>query len=127
MRRLVGFLLVAMLGLAACGGGSSKNSSPTTTSSGAASSTSAAPSGGASSTTLNTAPLVPAGSRTLSLPCQQIPPPVTPVTSPSQSASVLLVKVDEQGDRCVDHVVFSFTSKSPDPPGYVITYGTPPF
>jgi len=127
MRPLVGLLLVALLGFAACGGGSNKKASSTTTSSGAASSTSAAPSGGTSSTTVNTPPSVTYVFPTLSLPCQQIPPPVTPVTSPSQSASVLLVRVDEQGDRCVDHVVFSFTSKSPDPPGYVITYGTPPF
>jgi hypothetical protein len=35
--------------------------------------------------------------------------------------------VQRVGDNCVDHVVFSVTSKSGNPPGYRITYGTPPF
>jgi len=135
MRRFVGSLLVAAVALAACGGGTKKaapTSTTTTTTTTTATvgapapSTSTAPSP-ASTTTVKTAPTATDVFPTLSLPCQALPPPVTPVTSPSTSASVLLVKVDEQGDRCVDHVVFSFRSKSPDPPGYTITYGTPPF
>jgi hypothetical protein len=53
--------------------------------------------------------------------------PATPVKSPAPARAVLLTKVQRLGDRCVDHVVFSFTSKTGDPPGYSITYGTPPF
>jgi hypothetical protein len=125
MRRLVGSLLVAAVSVSGCGGGTKKSAtSKTTTTTTAvdapAPSTSAAPSPASTTTVTDVFP-------TLSLPCQAIPPPVTPVTSPSASASVFLVRVDEQGDRCVDHVVFSFRSKSADPPGYTITYGTPPF
>jgi len=35
--------------------------------------------------------------------------------------------VQELGDSCVDHVIFDFTGKGTDPPGYSVTYGTPPF
>jgi hypothetical protein len=61
------------------------------------------------------------------LPCQSVPVPTTPVTSPAPSGPVLLTNVQRKGDSCVDHVVFAFTSKTSDPPGYSITYGTPPF
>ena len=33
----------------------------------------------------------------------------------------------ELGDDCVDHVIFDFTGKGTDPPGYTVTYGTAPF
>lgn len=64
---------------------------------------------------------------TITLPCQPIPIPKTPVTSPAPANSVLLTRLDFTGDKCVDHVVFGFTSKGTGPPGYSITYGTPPF
>ncbi|HEY5076542.1 MAG TPA: hypothetical protein VIJ48_03475 [Acidimicrobiia bacterium] len=35
--------------------------------------------------------------------------------------------MQELGDKCVDHVIFDFTGKGTDPPGYSVTYGTPPF
>jgi hypothetical protein len=61
------------------------------------------------------------------LPCQSVPVPTTPVTSPAPAGPVLLTDVQRKGDSCVDHVVFSFTSKTSDPPGYSITYASPPF
>ncbi len=64
---------------------------------------------------------------TIKLPCQPVPIPKTPVTSPAPANSVLLTRVDFTGDTCVDHVVWGFTSKGSGPPGYSITYGTPPF
>jgi len=64
---------------------------------------------------------------TTSLPCQPIPIPTTPVTSPIAADAVLLTKVQLLGDNCVDHVVFDFDAKGSTPPGYTITYGTPPF
>ncbi len=64
---------------------------------------------------------------TTSLPCQAIPVPTTPVTSPAAAASSLLTDVQELGDACVDHVTFDFSAKGSDPPGYTITYGTAPF
>jgi hypothetical protein len=64
---------------------------------------------------------------TTSLPCQSIPTPKTPVTNPGAAGDVLLTRVHESGDRCVDHVVFDFTSTTTDPPGYRISYGAPPF
>jgi hypothetical protein len=35
--------------------------------------------------------------------------------------------VSTQSDKCVDHVTFDYTLRGTDPPGYTITYGTPPF
>src|SRR5712691_7484562 len=64
---------------------------------------------------------------TTSLPCQPLPVPTTPVTSPTASQSSLLTNVQELGDGCVDHVIFDFTGKGTDPPGYTVTYGTAPF
>jgi hypothetical protein len=61
------------------------------------------------------------------LPCQSVPEPKTPVTSPAPSGAVLLTNVQRKGDTCVDHVVFDFTSKTSDPPSYTITYANPPF
>jgi hypothetical protein len=43
------------------------------------------------------------------------------------SSSSLLTAVKQQGDGCVDHVIFDFNAKGTDPPGYTITYGEPPF
>jgi hypothetical protein len=56
-----------------------------------------------------------------------LPIPQTPVTSPAASSASLLTNVEELGDKCVDHVIFDFTAKGTNPPGYTITYGTPPF
>ncbi len=64
---------------------------------------------------------------TTSLPCQPVPVPTTPVTSPIAAQPSLLTNVQELGDSCVDHVIFDFTGKGTDPPGYSVTYGTPPF
>jgi hypothetical protein len=61
------------------------------------------------------------------LPCQPIPTPQTPVTGIAQVGDVYLTNVAESGDDCVDHVVFEFTSKDAKPPGYNVTYGSPPF
>jgi hypothetical protein len=61
------------------------------------------------------------------LPCQRVPAPKTPVTSVAPAGAVFLTKVEEVGDECVDHVVFELTSKDAQPPGYTVTYGTPPF
>ncbi|MDQ1475415.1 MAG: hypothetical protein QOE62_644 [Actinomycetota bacterium] len=107
----------ALLLLGACGG--SKGAVSTTTSTSVGTSSSAA-AGGSSSTTTVELP-------TTSLPCQPIPIPTTPVTSPTMSSSSLLTAVKQQGDGCVDHVIFDFNAKGTDPPGYTITYGEPPF
>jgi hypothetical protein len=64
---------------------------------------------------------------TTSLPCQPVPMPNTPVSNPSPSKAVLLTAVRETSDGCVDHIVFDFKGKDPGPPGYSLTYGTPPF
>jgi hypothetical protein len=64
---------------------------------------------------------------TTSLPCQPLPIPTTPVTSPTAAASSMLTDVTELGDNCVDHVAFDFDAKGTDPPGYTVTYGTAPF
>jgi hypothetical protein len=64
---------------------------------------------------------------TTSLPCQPLPVPTTPVTSPTASQSSLLTNVQELGDGCVDHVIFDFAGKGTDPPGYLVTYGAAPF
>jgi hypothetical protein len=119
----VALLLAAALVLAACGSSDKKSATPGSTEA-AATSTTTVP---ASSTTVITAPVVTDVFPTLSLPCQPVPVPATPVTNPGQAAPVLLTRLDVRGDRCVDHVVFSFRSKSSTPPGYSITYGSPPF
>lgn len=103
------------LGLSACGGSKGAVSTTTSTSETSSSVTSS----GASSTTVELP--------TTSLPCQPIPIPTTPVTSPTMSSSSLLTAVKQQGDGCVDHVIFDFNAKGTDPPGYTITYGEPPF
>jgi hypothetical protein len=105
--------------LAGCGGSSGKQtvSTDTTVAGSATSSTS-----GSAPTTSTTVEL-----STTSLPCQPIPIPTTPVTSPTAAQSSLLTDVQELGDGCVDHVIFDFDGKGTDPPGYTLTYGTPPF
>jgi len=111
VRRTV--MLVSVLGLllAACGSSSGKQAeqgAPTTV---------VAP-----DATTSTLPFT-----TTSLPCQPVPMPNTPVSNPSPSKAVLLTAVRERSDGCVDHVIFDFKGKSPDAPGYTLTYGTPPF
>jgi len=64
---------------------------------------------------------------TTSLPCQPLPIPTTPVTSPAAAKPVLLTNVQVLGDNCVDHVVFDFSGEGTDPPGYSVTYADPPF
>jgi hypothetical protein len=106
-------MLVSVLGLllAACGSSSGKQAeqgAPTTV---------VAP-----DATTSTLPFT-----TTSLPCQPVPMPDTPVSNPSPSKAVLLTAVRERSDGCVDHIIFDFKGKSPDAPGYTLTYGTPPF
>jgi hypothetical protein len=92
--------------------------------------------GGSSKTTVSTEPTTvsrPSTTATTvelsttSLPCQPLPVPTTPVTSPTTAQPSLLTDVKELGDDCVDHVIFDFNGKGTDPPGYSVTYGTPPF
>ena len=61
------------------------------------------------------------------MPCPSIPTPTASVKGPTTTHASLLTNVAEIGDRCVDHVVFDFTGKGTDAPGYTVTYGTPPF
>jgi hypothetical protein len=120
--RVAALVVAVVVVLASCGSSHkhASGSSPTTTVAAAGSTaTTSVP----SSTTSITEVLP-----TTPLPCDQMPVPVTPVKSPVPTTStVLLTQVTELGDKCVDHVEFGFTSKSADPPGYTITYGTPPF
>jgi hypothetical protein len=122
MRRwwIVGVAVLALGGLAGCGSSDKKAASTSsTTISGVtiAGSTTVPP-------TTSTTVLLP----TTSLPsCQALPVPTQPVASPAPAKPVLLTKVDELGDNCVDHVVFSFRSKYPNPPGYTVSYASPPF
>ncbi len=119
--RVAGVCAAVVVLLASCGSSHKHASSSTTTTTGASGST--ATTSVPSSTTSITEVLP-----TTPLPCDQMPVPVTPVKSPVPTTStVLLTQVTELGDKCVDHVAFGFTSKSADPPGYNITYGTPPF
>jgi hypothetical protein len=39
----------------------------------------------------------------------------------------MLTHVQELGDHCVDHVIFDFTAKGTDPPGYTVSYANAPF
>ena len=109
-----------VLSLASCGG-DNKDTTPNATVDVNASTT--VP----SSSTPSSSPSVTDVFPTQPLPCQSVPVPSTPVTSPAPSGAVLLTNVQRKGDSCVDHVVFAFTSKTSDPPGYSITYGKPPF
>jgi hypothetical protein len=104
--------------VAGCGGSSGKQTVSTDTT---VPGSTSAPSSGPDTTT-TTVEL-----STTSLPCQPIPIPTTPVTSPTASQSSLLTHVEELGDSCVDHVIFDFDAKGTDPPGYTLTYGTAPF
>jgi hypothetical protein len=60
-------------------------------------------------------------------PCAATTPPATPVTGPAQTAASLLTNVHQVSDTCVDDVIFDFTATGTNPPGYSLTYGTPPF
>jgi hypothetical protein len=123
MRRILATALCVLLLVAACSSAKKKSSPPPTTSASSTTVAGETPSSSAASTTTVTE-VFPTIS---SLPCQTIPIPATPVKSVAPGAEVYLTKVDEQGDRCVDHVIFSFTSTQSGPPAYTITYGTPPF
>jgi hypothetical protein len=125
VHRLVVAACCCALVLAGCSSGGKKQAAPpaagpTTTAAPAPAATSTTTAGPSTTTTTLELP-------TTSLPCAPVPIPKTPVTSPIAGASVLLTKVTEINDACVDHVVFDFTAKSSNPPGYSITYGTPPF
>ena len=109
-----------VLSLASCGG-DNKGTTPNATVDVNASAT--VPSSSAPSSSSPVTDVFP----TQPLPCQSVPVPATPLKSPAPSGAVLLTNVQRKGDSCVDHVVFEFTSKTSDPPGYTITYGTPPF
>jgi len=120
--RSIVFVCCAAMLVASCGSSKKHASSSTTTT--VKPSASAPGSSTASSTPTAVTDVFP----TTPLPCQPIPFPTTPVVSPSPSSSVSLTKIDVLADQhCVDHVVFSFTSNGPNPPGYTITYATPPF
>ena len=124
MRRfgMVALAVLALSTLAACGSSDKKagSSSSTTIAGVSVAGSTTLP----SSSTTSTSVLLP----TTSLPsCQTLPVPAAPVSSPAPSKPVLLTKVDELGDNCVDHVVFSFRSKYPNPPGYTVSYVSPPF
>jgi len=126
----VRWILVAAacsLALGACSSSHSKSASPPAPTTSVATSTSvttapvtATTSSGAATTTTVELP-------TTSLPCQPVPIPTTPATGPATQQSALLTKVSTQSDKCVDHVIFDYTGKGTDPPGYTLTYGTPPF
>jgi hypothetical protein len=123
MRRLlmVALVVLALSGLAACGSSGKKTGSPTTTT---IAGVSVPGSTTLPSTSTSTSVLLP----TTSLPsCQALAVPARPVSSPAPAKPVVLTKVDELGDNCVDHVVFSFRSKYPNPPGYTVSYVSPPF
>jgi hypothetical protein len=49
------------------------------------------------------------------------------VQSPVAGPDVYLTSVDQRADTCVDHVIFGFRNTASGPPGYSITYGSPPF
>lgn len=103
--------------VAGCGGSSGKQTVSTDTT---VSGSTTAPS--SPDTTTTTVEL-----STTSLPCQPIPIPTTPVVSPVAGSASMLTDVQELGDHCVDHVIFDYTAKGTDPPGYTVTYGSPPF
>lgn len=126
MRRLIVFSVCVTLALVACGSDKKKSAPPASTTS-PTSTTATSTASGATTTPSVTAPVVTDVFPTTPLACQAVPVPATPVKSPAPGADVFLSKVDELGDKCVDHVVFSFTSKASGPPGYTITYGSPPF
>ncbi len=102
--------------LSACGSSKTEVTTEPSTTIGA-STTVAGPTVSTATTELSTTPL----------PCQPLPIPTTPVKSPAAATAVLLTKVSDISDNCVDHVIFDFTGKGTDPPGYTLTYGTPPF
>src|SRR5438105_178486 len=99
-RILVATCAVALV-LGACSGDKKKASPPTTV---APVGTTVAPTSAPTS-----APHPTDVFPTESLPCQPLPTPSTPVTSPAPAQSVYLTAVDRRGDRCVDHVIFSFS------------------
>jgi hypothetical protein len=114
-------LCCVLILLAGCSSGKKKRAStPGTTVPAVATPATSAPAVPSTTTVTDVLP-------TIALPCQPIPIPKTPVTSPAPANSVLLASVDFRGDKCVDHVVWGFTSKGSGPPGYSITYGNPPF
>jgi hypothetical protein len=118
---MVALALLVLSTFVACGSSDKKaGSSSTTTIPGV----SVAGSTTLPSSTTSTSVLLP----TTSLPsCQALPVPAQPISSVAPAQAVLLTKVDELGDNCVDHVVFSFRSKGPNPPGYTVSYASPPF
>jgi hypothetical protein len=123
MRRIIVLATCAAVLLGACSSDKKKSSGTTTT---AGASTTIAPRG-STTTGSSTTPTVTDVFPTVTLPCQPLPIPKTPVKSPVAGADVYLVKIDERSDKCVDHVIFSYRSTQSGPPGYEITYGSPPF
>ncbi len=117
--RLVAVACVLAAALAACSSDKKSTRANTTTTTTASA---VSPPTAASST--STTELFP----TTSLPCDTLPTPTAPLTNPAPpTSSVLLTKVDTLGDRCTEHIIFSFTSKEADPPGYTVSYASPPF
>ncbi len=124
MRTAPTAFLCATLLLAACGGSSAKQTVSTETTGTGPGSTTSVSGGPATTDTTDTTVELP----TTSLPCQPVPIPTTPITSPVPSPhAALLTNVQDQSDGCVDHVIFDFTGKSTDVPGYTLSYGAAPF
>src|SRR3954447_24824117 len=114
MRRILASAFCVLLLVAACSSAKKKSTPPpssTDPSTTVAGSTPGSSAAASTSTVTEVFPTI------TSLPCQPVPVPRTPVKSVVPGAEVMLVKVDEQGDRCVDHVIFSFTAKASGPPG----------
>jgi hypothetical protein len=121
VRSLAALICIAALSLAGCGGDDDDAAPPATSTS------VGGPSGTVASTVAPSTTVTTLVFPTTSLPCQTLPAPKTPVTSPKVTTSVNLTKVAHETDGCVDHVRFELTSKTASPPGYSVTYGTPPF
>jgi hypothetical protein len=121
--RLIAVGCCLALTLAACSGGKKHDgatASPTTVP--ASATTTRLPTTTVARTT--TTQLFP----TTSLPCATPPAPAKPLTNPAPAVhSVFLTKVSHLSDQCNDHVIFSLTSKSPDPPRYTVSYVSGPF
>jgi hypothetical protein len=121
---VVGLCLALAVG--ACS--SSKKATPAAPSTTVSSSTTTVATSSSRATTTSAAPTTTVARPTpTTVPCTSVPTPITPVKGPATTQAALLTNVAELGDRCLDHVVFDFTGKGTDPPGYTVTYGVPPF
>ena len=120
---IVGCCAAVSLALVGCGGGN-KASPPTTvsTTTGEASTVAESTTATSSPVTTTTSTVVPPTTQ----PCPAVAGSTNPVASLSTTHSVLLTSVRETTGRCTDRVVFDFTGKTADPPGYALSYRAPP-